>query len=589
MEVLEELAAYFPEYAEAVRMKKIYDGLKVGAATRPQYVFQGKDRDWYRKYHPDKKTKTVFTMGAPPGPLSNFMVMGGNPGTFFMRADGTAANKGAAGGPGSSISACMDVSVHNGETFAAGDELVLASDGGDFLDQFTIPSAGAAGSPITYQAESGDSPMVNGSSLVTGWTLDSGNIWKASFAPTFGTFPGKVFLDNTLGTKETVKANVNAANEWFYDDVADELFVYSTSDPDTAFTSPGIEATSREFCIKILNVNYITIDGIDCSKAEAANIKPTGTSHTTRLLNLTTSECGNGHGVLQTGTGPSNTYMSNVTTRDNGVTAGDHGFYFGAPTNANGTFLIEDCIGYGNQGQNFNIYNSGSGTIRRCLVYDAKQRSGFNANQLFDDSDVTYEYCIGYDNAWMGFRANSNGVDFNGNNDIFFYNCVAYSNNDYSGFAIYDNAVVNTNVTMKNCISYDNLGASNNKGELWVNDNNAGVITLDNNAYFYTAASSTLMITYELNTYTQDTFSSYQSTESQDGNSISSDPLFEDAAGNNFKLHSSSPCINAGTDLSLTLDNEGRRVPRGSAPDIGAHEFKKRSAVARMATLERAI
>jgi len=49
--------------------------------------------------------------------------------TYYMRADGTAANKGAASGPGSTQSACMNVSVHNGETFSAGDIIILASDG----------------------------------------------------------------------------------------------------------------------------------------------------------------------------------------------------------------------------------------------------------------------------------------------------------------------------------------------------------------------------------------------------------------------------------------------------------------------------
>ncbi len=46
--------------------------------------------------------------------------------TYYMRADGTAANKGAAGGPGSSQSACMNVSVHNGETFSDNDVTVTS-------------------------------------------------------------------------------------------------------------------------------------------------------------------------------------------------------------------------------------------------------------------------------------------------------------------------------------------------------------------------------------------------------------------------------------------------------------------------------
>lgn len=39
-------------------------------------------------------------------------------------------------------------------------------------------------------------------------------------------------------------------------------------------------------------------------------------------------------------------------------------------------------------------------------------------------------------------------------------------------------------------------------------------------------------------------------------------------------LSSSSPAINAGTDVSLTTDYAGNLVPRGSAPDIGAYEYQ---------------
>ena len=50
-------------------------------------------------------------------------------------------------------------------------------------------------------------------------------------------------------------------------------------------------------------------------------------------------------------------------------------------------------------------------------------------------------------------------------------------------------------------------------------------------------------------------------------------PGFVDAAGHDFHLLSSSPCINAGANVGLTQDYEGNTIPQGAAPDIGAFEY----------------
>ena len=47
-------------------------------------------------------------------------------------------------------------------------------------------------------------------------------------------------------------------------------------------------------------------------------------------------------------------------------------------------------------------------------------------------------------------------------------------------------------------------------------------------------------------------------------------PLFVDGAGHDFRLLMASPCINAGIDVGLTTDYRGRSVRH--APDIGAYE-----------------
>ena len=55
------------------------------------------------------------------------------------------------------------------------------------------------------------------------------------------------------------------------------------------------------------------------------------------------------------------------------------------------------------------------------------------------------------------------------------------------------------------------------------------------------------------------------------------DPLFTNAANDDFTLTASSPAINAGASVGLVLDYAGNTVPlpAGTNPDIGAYEYNQ--------------
>ena len=89
--------------------------------------------------------------------------------TYYVRQDGTAANKEAATGPASSQSACMNVSVHNGETFTSPPHTIIRSDqGGIYRSTFIPPTPGTDGNIITYDVDG--SPIFSGSEDLTSAT-----------------------------------------------------------------------------------------------------------------------------------------------------------------------------------------------------------------------------------------------------------------------------------------------------------------------------------------------------------------------------------------------------------------------------------
>ena len=70
--------------------------------------------------------------------------------TYYVRADGSAANKAAATGPATDSTLCMSMATANGETYASGDIVIYAEHGGNFTSTLVPPTAG-----VTYEGTSG--------------------------------------------------------------------------------------------------------------------------------------------------------------------------------------------------------------------------------------------------------------------------------------------------------------------------------------------------------------------------------------------------------------------------------------------------
>ena len=77
--------------------------------------------------------------------------------------------------------------------------------------------------------------------VITTWADNGSNVWYATLAYD----PSRVEFDNTEGTEKTSYAACTAEGYWFWDTSTSKLYVYSTSDPDTAYDE--IEAFIPEF------------------------------------------------------------------------------------------------------------------------------------------------------------------------------------------------------------------------------------------------------------------------------------------------------------------------------------------------------
>ena len=91
--------------------------------------------------------------------------------TYYVRADGAAANKAAATSPEASGTS-MSVATFNGEAFSDNDVVVFSSKGGLFTTTAAvIPSSGTSGNEIEYKGEPGYLPTFR-TTGTTGFTVD---------------------------------------------------------------------------------------------------------------------------------------------------------------------------------------------------------------------------------------------------------------------------------------------------------------------------------------------------------------------------------------------------------------------------------
>lgn len=518
----------------------------------------------------------------------------------------------------SEANAWQTVSKVNSSSFSAGDQ-VLFKRGEIWYDgALVVPSSGSSGNPITFGAYgSGADPIIDGIAVITsGWTYDT----YGYYYPVTSTVVSQVWW-NSATTRLTRVFTIGelATGKWFYDESVGSEKVWVYDNPSGVSVGLSYLRTlditgksyvtvqnihfrhSVDFGILVYsNSDYVTISG--CTSSYAYK---NGVFVVTNCDNVTVSSCevayAGGTGIaVEKGSGSSTTNIQvNGNSVHNNCWCSDEdepGEYYFTYTAGIRCVDLQGTTTSGMIIQNNEVYSNGvgsSGDRGWGIWCDGTDNTIVRYNKVHDNrlggiyaevckTGCRIHYNLSYQNGvGVGLEAGicvegRDSADNEQSDGVAIYNNVCWDNDPF-GIRVnsqvdgtpHDDAVFNTLV--KNNICYQNTYALY---AYYGGDNNATYGT--GNVYTHNCfgAEATAFLGWGYQT-TKDTYDAWETSYGGSTYSVEANPQFVDATNKNFKLVYTSPCINAGTNVSLTVDYEGNTVPfpAGGIVDVGAYEY----------------
>jgi hypothetical protein len=219
----------------------------------------------------------------------------------------------------------------------------------------------------------------------------------------------------------------------------------------------------------------------------------------------------------------------------------------------------------------------------------------YNQHDTKNDSSIPFNPGYVDPQTGQGLKFGSGGIRFDGGdktlgtgNDFItgsgnkiYYNLISGEYDgiqifNYSGVEIYNNTIVSSKRAGLS------LGADN-----WEGYQVQGVVknNIVYNSDFALISTSQANISYDANIYyplnsskfnwsgIAKTFSQWKSLSGEGSKSVEANPQFVNASGGDYRLSAGSQAIDRAISLGFSQDRLGVSVPRGSGPDIGAHEY----------------
>ena len=231
----------------------------------------------------------------------------------------------------------------NGSSFAPGDQ-VFFKRGEVWRESLIPPSSGAAGNPIKFDAYgSGDAPTITGSLPLASaaWTLDSGNVWKATVTS------GSMFwvrFGSIWGNKQTAKANVVAPRDYYF--ATNTLYVYSVGNPATYYGTVAAMLMANGQLIYINGKTWIDIQHFKLAFFDTYGLRVGGASDHLNIANVYAD------GQIPAGALPHGMYVnaSPAASDINFYNVDSHRNYNGFRFDGSATLIrLKNCRGYANR------------------------------------------------------------------------------------------------------------------------------------------------------------------------------------------------------------------------------------------------
>jgi hypothetical protein len=455
--------------------------------------------------------------------------------------------------------------------FQPGDQILLKR-GQEWRADLTVPSSGAVGRPILFSSYGdGPNPLISGADLIQSWDTLLGyiNIWVAPVQMPRDTTT-MVHFDNVRGMRANSLGALRSTYQWFWAEGL--LYVYSPTNPSKLFRNPGVEASVRNYPIRLNGISYVNLSGINVTKSNSigimiydSNLK--GASHVL-VQDLETFKNSTSGIMLSI----SNVTLRRVHSHHNGLDpVHDHGIYIGSsgPNHLSKAddFLVEYCATDGNAGGGIHEFLGAGGIIRYNRVFgngsDKTATGGWGIviSQPAPGKTVSIYYNVVYGNSLHGIHLER----LNSRDTVNVYNNTITNNGaaSWGEGCFFDNAESTAVVRFANNLCYANKYFDLRQ------EGSARPYNLDYNLYGHSGGPT---IAWGHSIYYSSQFQSYQNSSSQDRHSLFLDSLVNKLTNENLQPESYSPCIDAGANVGIVADIEGVRVPQGSKPDIGAFE-----------------
>jgi hypothetical protein len=516
-----------------------------------------------------------------------FISIAVNAKNYYVKNRGNNSNTGL-----SDAQAWATITKVNTSSFSPGDTIFF-NKGDTWRERLTVPSSGNGGANIVFSSYgTGSAPKILGSTEVTAWTNDTGNIWYSDNTlsdPYALQFDGNIYFKEKDGdiswgrVKKSTKGALAIEYDWIW--ISNHIYIYSPTDPNSRYS--GVEVAQRKEVINLNNKNFLTIDGLEVAYSGFTGINDQWPA--TNLIGLTIKNCHVHHmGTKEVGYGievwHSSTFIQNNTIHDSGRRNISLNIYAG-------DVQLHDVIVEGNtlydayHTTGVDINTSGAGTynniiIRKNLMYHTNQGvidgvENFTTQMIFVSSESTGTLSNIY--IYNNIFKNTKGIAINvGQEPNRILSSYIYNNTFYgvdpnlvSPYMSFIFLHAGSNSVIKNNIFYNNINPAVNSTFSCLNvASDAGTVTSDYNLFY--VLSATRLLNWKGTSYSKSQLATYKSVKAQDTHSPNpANPLF--VSSSDYHLQSGSPAIDAGIGVGLTTDYDGNTYH--NPPSIGAYEY----------------